>query len=363
MATQYDFILRNQIGTIIDHPNDFFSLAYTQKDKEIGTLTITLPIEYYFNYHITRDFVLEVWRKPDTGNLYLEFDTVWFIRRVDLILDKNGNLVLKLKAYDAKSLLRRRTVLFAAESTQAQKTAPADNMAKDIVTENTVYPRNFPNFTVQNKIGAGNTLSKGFSNRNVFEVIKEITETSSNGGNFITFDIYCTSGLTNTFEFRTYKGQRGIDRSNFSIVILDTALGNLVNITRAFDYTDEVTAAVAGGSGQGSERVISPVQISNSAYASNYNYIEAFIDARSNADLTSITNEAQSYLRSNRGKQIFTATIQDTPVFLYGVNYNYGDIVPVQFIGEYINCRINAISVVIEKNEEKVLAQLESVDL
>lgn len=371
MAANYQIWITDPFGTRLAVVPDFISVEYTRTVNAVGTLTMTLPTGYA--RFVVPENRVEVWRSVSGGPLYLDLETAWFIRRPGVSLQDDGQLVLTLTAFDGNHLLKRRVVPYYAGSSQAAKTAAADDMMKTIVSENvastasdyagsTSRGLSSTLFTIQANLTAGPSITKTFPWRNVLTVLQEIADASATAGTYLAFDtVYNGAGQ---YEFRTYTVQRGVDHrfpGGQSPIIFDPQLGNLGNNELIYDYTEELNFIYAGGQGEGSNRVVQSASDSTRMGLSPFNRIEDFQDSRNSDATASILAEAQALVRAGRPKTIFNGAIIETATTRYGKEYSLGDMVTAQFQSFAVDCRIDAVKVNVSEKKETIEVKLQSV--
>jgi hypothetical protein len=370
MATQYEIKIFSPVGLQLAEVPDWVGLQLARKVGDVGTLTLTLPFRYL--PYLTTDTVLEVYRQPDGGGLALVMESRWMVRRMKRYLSETGELLIQLTAFDGVSLLKRRIIAYVAGSSQAAKTAAADDMIKTIVKENLgasasdanrIVPSSY--FSVAANLTAAPSQTKAFAWRNtMLEVLQEIAQASTLAGTYLTFDVVALAG--GAWELRTYTGQRGVDHrwpGGFIPVIFDPALGNVSNLSLTDDWVDEKTYVYALGQGDGAARTSAPAYDNTRIAVSPFGRIETARDSRNTADSGGLQAEANSYLRECRQKRIFDAQLRDTPNSVYGVNFDLGDQVTGNFFGETIDCRIEVISITKDKYDEAetIVAKVQSL--
>ena len=232
--------------------DEWLYLKYDRALNNVGSLELGLDGEYP-NFSLAKlDGRIVVWR-----NGKLDMETSWLIRRMIKSLDEDGTLGVSIGAFSANEILNRRIVAYDSGTSYANKTGiRADNMMKQVVRENfggsaTNTSRNISTyFEVEADTGLGPVLTKAFAWNNTMDVIQDISLTTISAGSAVYFDV--VSPVYSTFEFRTYRAQRGIDHTfpnGQNPVILSPERGNLTSVLRSFDYSDEVTYVYAGGAG------------------------------------------------------------------------------------------------------------------
>lgn len=368
----YQVELLNQYGVKLSQLEGFSLLDYVRVVNDIGSLVIVIP-EIYDRYlfsgtDVVRDNRIDIGRRIGSGLFKRDMDTQWLVVKGNKILNDRGERLTKITCVDLIQLLNRRIVAYNSGTSYASKTDQADDMMKAIVRENfgslaTDTNRDWSTYlSVEADFGLGQSISKSFSRRRVLLVLKELANASYQAGTYIAFDIVATSQTT--MLFRTFAGQRGIDRrhpSGINPLILGPEFGNLANIDRGYDHSDEITYAYAGGQGEGASRVIGTSSDTTRIGASPFGRIEGFADARLTSDATQVQDEARSLVKQGVPRSTFSGKIVDTESTIYGLHYGFGDIVTANFEGETIDCYIDKIRVRVTPESETVDSQLRAL--
>lgn len=360
MSASYEVRLMDSIGNTLDIIDDWLSLQYVRKINDVGSFTLVLDGNYNASY-LKLDGRIVVFR-----NNKIDGNTAWLIRRVTRELDSNGRRNFVINATAAIELLKRRIVAYDAGSAYTNKTAAADNMMKAIVRENlgslaTDTNRDLSTYlTVEGNTSLGPVVSKAFSRDNVFDVLQDISDATVVAGSAVYFDI--VTPAYNSLEFRTYRGYRGLDNSfpgGLVPVILSSHRGNLANVTRTYDWMDEITYVYAGGRGQEANRQIATASSQERIGQSPFNRREGFRNSSNTDGATALQNEANAGLWEGRPKRTFLAELVNVPgATEYAVHWNFGDKVTAEFEGESIDCIIEAVQVTVAGGKEDIKASL-----
>ncbi len=354
-------------GVRIAQLDQWLKLGYARVVNDIGTLVLELDPDSDASIY-QRDTRLGVWRQGPNGALTLDTECVWLVRKIKRVLSASGERRLRITAYSDNELLRRRIVAYAAGSTQASKSDYADDMMKAIVSENlggdaTDTDRDISAYlAIESDLGAGQDIDKAFSRRNVLTVLQELADASAEAGTNLYFDV--VTPTPGALVFSTYTGQRGDDRTitGNAPLLFSPELGNLADGELEVDYANEVTVVYAAGKGEGEEREVVEMEDTARSDASPFNRIEALRDAR-HADTTAeLTAEGNGFLKAGRPRLTFSGSITDTPQCRYGVEWNWGDKVTVQFEGRQFDAHISSIRVTIAGGKEEIEASLRTDD-
>lgn len=356
-AAQYSCYVDDPFGTRLADVSGFISLKYSRVVNDISSLVLVLPGNFDTNAICIPDGRIEVWRRlPDSSREYLDTETTWLIKTMELSTDDSGKETIVIEADHPLCLLKEpgRIVDYAAGSSQADQTDQLDDMMKAIIRQNlgtsaTDNSRNLSAYlSVAPDLGLAPSTNKAFAWKSVLKVLQDLAATSAQSGTYLAFDMVAPS--PDTFEFRTYTQQRGVDHrfpSGQNPVIVGRDFGNMGAASLKFDYRNEVTWARAGGQGDGTNRNTATAQDSTRIGVSPFGRREAFVQATQYVDDTSggLTAEAQAEVRNGRPRTIFRGKLLDTEDTRYGVHWGWGDFVTAQYKGYQIDCRVDAVTV------------------
>lgn len=359
----YEVRLKNPEGSLIDIIDDWISLKYTPVVNDVGALQLVLDGNYSPFDNLRLDGIIEVVRRVG-GRTYIDAETVWLIREVTRQLTGSGERFITIGAVSAIELLSRRLIAFDAGTPQASKSDKADSMMKAFVSENAGTDadtdRQIENFTVESSASNGPNIEMEADWVNLLDTLQDISQAAIVAGSAIYFDVVAPvpGGL---FEFRTYEGLRGNDNTfpgGTNPVILSPARGNLVNVTRTYDWSGEVTVSYAGGAGIGAGREVqsaSSVRLEDSPY----NRRESFAQGGGTGGASAILDAARTALRKGRPKRSFRGQLVNvTGQTEYGVHWQVGDKVTAQFEGESIDCFIDSVTIAVSDGRETIQGNL-----
>lgn len=355
--------IADPFGIDLAEVHDFLSLEYVRALNDAGYLNLSLRTD--FDTSLLRiDGRIQVWRQVGAGSAYLDTETVWLIRDWHWSSSESGD-VLEVKAYSAAELLTRRIVAYNAATAQAAKTDLVDDMMKEIVEENFGVTAGGARdisalLSIQANLGAGPTLTKAFSRRQVLSVLKELSEASADTGPRIWFDIVAPT--PDTLEFRTYAGARGADHSittGTNPIVLSLGNGTLSDVDLREDYSNEITYAYGRGDGREENAVVQPAEDVARSGASPLNRREGLIDAGNTVSATAVLNAAYKGLDEGRPRRTFKAAIADTLATQYGVDWVWGDVVSAEYLGVTYDCVVDRVRVSVTDAGEDVDARLE----
>lgn len=344
MPTVYDLRLLDPNGSLLSsNLNAFSSMDIVLTENDVGVVSISIAADIDQSL-LRKDNRIAIYRSVSGRLPYLVGDCTWMIRRRRRTIsgmEKRWDIW----AYHPNYLLKKRVIAYDAGTAQASKSMEADNMLKEIVRENlgssaTDTDRILSSavFSVEANTSAGPTVAKAFTRRNLLKVCQEIAQTAAQLGTYVGFEIF--SPTESTYAFRTYVGQRGVDRSSDSSSPLFVQLDN---ITIDDDWTEEVNFVYAGGTGIEADRAIGTAEDTSLSSETPFARAEYFWDGRQTDDVPTLNNDAEALLRANRPRIVISGGIKDTPSAALGVHYNWGDIVSFDVDGDVRDVRIEKV--------------------
>jgi hypothetical protein len=363
MPSYYYLEVSDAFGNKLAHLDSFIILTYARTVNTFGTLSFDLDPDFDRSI-FTLDGRIKIMRQLDNDSLpVLEMDTIWLYRDYRIAMTETGLRHLRVVAVASQELLTRRIIPFYAGSSQASKSMEADDMMKEIVDENlgtaASASRTMSQFLdIERDFSFAPSVSKAFSRRQVYTVLQEIADLSKQKGTPLYFDIVANE--SSKLLFKTYIGQRGIDRTLSSLwpLVLSPEMGTISHGQYEEDYRDEVNYVYAAGEGEGITREVEEASDDARIGLSPLNRREALYDGRQGASAVRLQEEAETAVLEGRPKRIFTGRIAQTPQVKYGLHWNWGDRVTVQFEGQTFNCEISSVGVHIYEGEETITANL-----
>jgi hypothetical protein len=159
--------------------------------------------------------------------------------------------------------------------------------------------------------------------------------------------------------FTQFPQQRGSDRrfqvGSANPTILSDSQGQLRDIRFIADWKEEKTVIVPV-----TQNVVNNSNFVNSKFVIDYRRFQNTPYSRRelliNPTTGNLESEGQAELRNPANFPTFAAyaTLQDSPGFLYGVDWNYGDYFTINVFGTNVDARINAISATITSKSEQI---------
>lgn len=347
----YELWLCRDDGARLTMLEDTVNFAYNRVLHDVGSCEVVMPSTFPQSW-LAVDRRIEIWRQPVSGPLRLERS--YFLRKWRDKTNASGVRTIALVGFDANYLLKGRTVAAQAASAQADMTDEADDMCKEIVRDSmgadADAARQWTTYvSVRANAGAGPSLTKGFSRRNVLSVLKDLANAAEAAGTPIYWDLVEVG--TGGWEFVTSTSQPGIDHSYPGGIIpvhLGIEHGNLYEPSLEHDYSEEVTYAYAGGQGEEAARVIQTAEDTARSGRSLFGRREGFADARNEDTTAGVLAEARRMLNESRPRLRFTATILDTTGCRYGVHWRFGDKLTAYYAGQSFQCIVRAVNVSVD---------------
>lgn len=365
----YEIRVTDPYGEPIKIVDEFTALDYARKVNSVGELALSIEDKGDINVFKPENRI-EVWRMKG-DNAKLDLGAVWFIHTVSRHHDSSGARYFEVEAHDQIGLLPRRIIPYNEGNPTTQKQAEGDDVIKEIMRENfgaaaTDVDRDLTTYlTVQGDTTLAPQVTIFCAKDNVFDVIQEIADTCYENGTFLAFDLVYNPNV-GTFEFRTYVGQRGVDRSvvpSASALILGVEYGSLESAVLLDDRGDEKNYIYAGA--KDLVGIVPPQTAFDlpSIGISPFHRKEFFMNASSSDDADELQDEADMTLEERRYRARIEATLsQEFARNSYGELFDFGDKVSVSVFGKTYTVFANAISVKVDKNGEKINVVLEGTD-
>jgi hypothetical protein len=366
MYDAYELWLNDPAGQRINLLDSAINWSLGCTLNNIGWWSITLPGT--FDVDLLRiDSIVEFWRAPSGGKLKRQLSG--FLRAIRFETNIDGLDTTVIKGPDVNELMARRIVAYAAGESEAIKTDNAGDIIKAIARENlgALAPaaRDLTNagFSVQNDLADGQSITKGFSWRQVFRVIQDISGASQGYGSGLYWAVVPTGVAS--FQLQTFADQPGMDRTfdSGSPVMFGVDWGNLASPTLELDYSEEITYVYGLGQGQESAREVVEIEDIPRSLRSPWGRREAYSDARNESSTAGVTAAARKRLREGEPRLYFTGELLDMPNSRYGLDWEFGDKVTVTYRGYQLDGVINAIRLDINSDgKESIQARLEVED-
>ena len=349
MSAKYEFWLTDDAGRRMLLLKDFAFSSYSRSTRGLGTILFGLPLKVYLSYVPTifqPDWRIDVWRSAANG-VPKRRESSYLLRKYR-VYDREEDSMRMIEFFGRSPLdILRRGAVSNTVAAQYKKTDYIDDMMKAIVTDVFItggqcVPAG--EFSVEGDLSLGPSITQEFKGKNVRDVLTDLKATSFSLNHAdstkrrIFFDVVEGLGLDNGFgyTFRTYADLRGIDRTNGTVFSPEN--GNLIDTEYFENYLDEITVAEVGVT-----TVTSP-----DALLSRWNSIKEY-RAASTPDVSIDTSTANQML-SEDGKKISIGAYfvnspgsSDQPRSLYGIDWDLGDLLPVQYAGKNLQAEVEIV--------------------
>lgn len=361
----YELWLTSDEGVRIALLDDFLFITYSRLLNDVGWMSLNLPASFDTRL-LVPDRQIQVWRAPTGGRLSLW--RPYFIRKWRFSTIGSDESVL-VWGPDCNGLLDTRIVAYFAGEDESRKTAlEADDMMKEIVDENlgsgvTDTDRDLSaHFAIQADSTDGPQLTKRFAWRNVLSTLRNISDAAREEGTEVWFDVVASnvSGTSITFEFRTYTGQPGQDRTRGNNqTVFDQDRGNMRDPFVEYDYSSERTYVYSLGQGELSNRRKQEIPAPARIGTSFWNRREAYMDARFETTDVGVQDAGRAKLIEGRPRIRFGAEATDTEGTRFGRDWDFGDKVIARYRGQEFEPLIEAVQISVRGENETVRARLE----
>lgn len=334
------------------------NLTAVRVANDFGSVQISLPGD------IDRDLLrvdgfLEVWRAAEGGPLLPE--AVCMMRDFDSGTDRDGFRYVTVSGPDQNYLLDKAIIAYPAASPQSAKSGKIDDVMKAVVREN-LGPGALPErdlsgvgFSVDGDVSLGPDLSKSFAWRNVLVVLQDLQRASKEAGTEVHFAVVpqvLTTGLL-TFRFETFIDRIGSDLTDQ--VMFGPMWGNTRTFQRRQVYSNERNYIYVGGGGEEDQREIVEVWDAERIGISPWNRRERFSDASAEST-AGLISKGQQVLTEGEPYRRFSVDLLDTPSARYGLDWHFGDVLPVMDDDRLYTGAVNGIKIELGSNEDEVIS-------
>lgn len=368
MSAEYEIHLleaaRDNRLAVIDH---YANLRYAKRVNDIGSFTIEIGPEN-FDYTMAHlDGRLVVWRKPSGGARYIDF--AGFVRDIKRqYIQGRHQIVLSGPCYN--ELLERRIARGEETQPQVHKIGFCDDVMKEIMDENfgTTAAANrdieTPGYlSIQADVSACTAVRKDFPMRNIFRVLQELGEQSAEIRATACFFGVVPLNSGWDMEFRTNVQRWNQDHRHpggiYGPVIFALERGNMQDPALSRNYREEITLVYGGGEGKGRAREIVEIEDAARSGLSPLNRRESFFDGRQYINVAMLEQAAEQLLNEGVPQVQFDYKVVDVPGTIYGLHWNFGDLITASYAGEQYDFHVTSVDVTIANAEETIDVRLE----
>lgn len=387
MSSNFELWLTDDRGlrlTLLSSLNELFFFSYTRAVSGLGTVSFGIGFrEFYesFNTYFQPDWRVEVWRSPAYG-IPMRREDAFMLRKPHVYTREDGMEVLQFYGRNGMDLLKRRSVIQRAGTTNALMTDNIDDMMKLFVRRSMLYgsavdvdgvadnSRAWPQgeFTVQTYAGLGPTVTRDFADRVVFDLCKDLKGASlqlnrdAATNRKIYFDVVpvdliagaAASGALLGWEFQTFADTRGSDRTQGIEFSLENE--NIKSPAYSISHLDEANSVIVRGNGRGLSQIVTSVEDAARIASSRWNRAEKIHSATSETTTTALQDAGRTELNKHKPQDELFVTFLNTPGnastprSLYGVDWDLGDLVRVNYAGKQFEAEINVVYVAVDEH-------------
>lgn len=399
MSGTYELWLTDDTGNRLAYLADFGEpnfFSYTRAVSQISVFSVGLDYRAFsqkFNPYFKPDWRVELWRSAAYG-VPLRLEDVFMLRKPNVYMRQDNVEILQFYGRNGIDLLNRRFVVQKDGTSYTRKSDYADDMMKDVVREQSLYgsvvdetgtadnSRGFPQgeWSVSPDNSLGPSISQNFAGKKVYDVLDgikketfQLNEDSPSTYERVYFDVRpivlsptaAPSGSRLGWIFNTSVGLLGMDRT-LNGKIFSAENENLSDPSYSINHLDEVTAVFALGNGAGNSRIVQEVTAANRLQASRWNRIESVVNSSSSTSTAQLNAAGRAELRANRPVEEFQGTIlntpgrNDVPQSLYGIDWDLGDLLRVEYARKQFDAEVvNVYVSVNDKGEEEITGRME----
>lgn len=377
----YEFWLCDDNGRRITLLKNIAYFSYTRTTRGFGTILLGVPLEAVMedlgNDYWRVDWRIDVWRSP-ADNYPLRRECSFLLRKSN-IYQRIGDSMVILEYFGRSPIdLLRRDVY---RSTTTAITGSIDDIMKTIVAAliaasgafyDIFSSSPYPDFLIEANESEGPSITYETNNKIILDCLQELQNISLqknlalSTSKKIYFDLIeiGISGRPTTdfgYEFITFPDMRGQDRTNGQVFSVEN--GNITKPNYNEDHLDE-SNYVELISPDGAHYANNPT---DDATLSRWNRIALWkTTSIDSADLSSLDSEQKRVERENSARKNFSCVFVNSPGSnvqprsLYGIDWNLGDLLPVQFAGKSITAEVVIVYVNVDENgKEEVTGRTE----
>lgn len=388
MSLNYEIYLLDDRGVRLALLEGWSFISYTRAVNQFGTVDIGIPFDLFsrdFNPWFRPDWRLDVWRSPQAG-MPLRRESTFMLRKPEVYTrSEDGMRMLRFYGRNGLDLLRRRHVIQRGGTAWASKTDYADDMMKEIVREQMLYgsaldedgsvdnDRAWPQgeFFVSADSGDGPLITHNFEGGNVLDVLKDIrdisfqknAEDADNRRVYFEVEPVATgntqSGSKLGWRFSTRSGLFGGDRTDGLEFSVENE--NISDVSYSINHLEEKNTAYVQGGGAGAGQLIEVVTDPSRAMNSRWNRCESVVSAASQTGTDGLQSAGSAELEKGRPPESMPLVFLSNPGnlnlprSLYGLDWDLGDLVRVNYAGKQLDMEINLVYVSVnEQGEENI---------
>ena len=377
-VARYQIGLYDPTGAKVGLLTDWRSLQFKREVNKEGFFTLILSYFSPFRTLIQDDGYIEIKRSiPGVLDWYTEFEG--HIEDSNRLLFENGNFQLTTVGSGFNGLLGRRIVAYRDDTSYARKSDAAETVMKEYVEENCgpsalavnnrLLDGVIAGFSVQADAANGDNWEGDRSGKLLIEVLEEIS-------NFSGIDYQVVGTGNATYEFRTYIGQLGADKTTNGLdavtglnaagntpFVFNPEFGNVRNASLTQKNRESANAVVVFGKGQGLTRTIAVRTNATAIAATPIAQREVMRGGGSQESAPELNDLGDEWLAKMKRKEEFNFVPMDTENSLYGVHYELGDRITGKLGDFEADKRITSLTVTVSKGGNGEQKTLEMQDI
>ncbi len=362
-SSKYFIKIKTPDNTPILNINEFYNLELFRSEFGIGSLYVDLPLKESMYQNIATEWRIEVYRRTAGGELVRVGDTQWIVKLVRYKVDEQNEASLHILAYDAMYILDKRIVAYVDGTSYTNKTMPADDMLKAIVRENlgslaTDYHRDLSNWLIveQDTSTAPVVTKSEFGLQKVLPVLNDICQLSEAAGMYLSYDVIYDESI-GKLVFKTYPQQRGANRGSNSLSPIylshhtdpvDVMGSGLNYASIEIDASDERSYIYSGRQAEEVNAIFAEIGNSIVLDTGPFARNEDFITTGESVEYNDVMTEAHAWLQHKFRNLLLNAHIQETNDMQFGVDYGFGDILALRYLGTTLNIHIDEFKITLE---------------
>jgi hypothetical protein len=346
LAVRYRVDLKDTTGTKIAVFDNFIRLIYTRQINKAGFYSFWLNGEDSRVDLFNTDYLVEVWRSDKAKGVdwYLDFEG--FHRTPVYQRRKDGTPLFTSYGRGYTDLIARRHIFYNPDTVYTSKSGVGETVIKEFVDENAGPSATSPprlqisgvtsGLTIEADAAGGSNWEGQRTDKNLLTVIQQVSDETG-----IYFAVVGTG--SGTFEFQTYVGQPGDDRSIVGLVtatglngagnapvIFSVLKGNMSIPIFSISRSDEINTLLMLGAGRGAARLKQLVQNGDQS-DSPWNQKEGTRQSTRDTTAAALTDKGNSNLLRLGKQENFTFDIIQSDSTVYGRDYFFGDKVTGRF--------------------------------
>jgi len=338
----------------------------------------------------TMDSQVEFWRKDVVNDAAYQFwlanlpayrrdvklpgwykDFEGFLRDMEFEQNEDGVEVFVARGRGYNDLLSAEPILYYADTIYTTKAGPIETVLKEYVNENigpgAITPPRLrdgimPGLTIQADAATGVAWSGARAHKNLLDVCQEL---AGYGGGAGQGDYMIVGTGAATFQFQWKIGQWGLDKTRGNgvnpPVIFSPNRKNATNFKYRYNRLNEVNTVDMLGVGKAGDRVYAGATSGTEA-DSPWARRAVTREDTSQWNTTILEDDAEQTLAAQRLRREFSFDIIQFPT-RYGVNWEVGDLVTVQYRGREVDQKIVGATVTLDNSgTETIRPELEDYE-